>query len=197
MVFKIDIGYKGKTFHLEVEAEALNGKKIGEKIDGVDIKSELTGAEFEITGASDTAGFPASADVEGTGLSKKLLTEGFAMKHKHKQKKTSNPKLVKGLRLRRTLRGNTISSDISQVNLKLTKEGAKPLLELLGLKDKAEKKEEKSAEQIQTEMKEMMEKAKTEEPAEAKKEEKPVEKPKAEEKPAEKLKDEKPAEKTA
>lgn len=162
MGFKLDIGYKGRTYHLEVDAEGLLGKKLGDKVSGSDIKPELEGAEFEITGASDNAGFPASADVDGTGLNRALLTEGFAMKHKHKQKKTSNPKPVKGLRLRRTLRGSTISDDISQINLKLIKEGSKPLPALLGVEEGTKKKEEAetTAEDIQKQMEEMKAKAK-------------------------------------
>ncbi|MFC1686000.1 S6e family ribosomal protein [Nanoarchaeota archaeon] len=183
MVFKLDIGYKGKTFHVEAEAEALIGKKLGETVKGEDLKPELAGTEFEITGASDGSGFPASDDLEGTGLNKELLTEGFAMKHVHKQKKTSNPKPKKGLRLRRTLRGSTISADIVQINLKLTKEGDKPLPAMLGIEEKKkEEVKEKSAEEIQKEMEEM--KANMAK-AESKPEEKPAEKP-AEEKPAEK-----------
>ena len=171
MAFKFDIGYKGKTYHLEADADSLVGKKLGDTVSGTDINSDLNGAEFQITGASDIAGFPASEDVEGTGLKRVLLTEGFGMKKKHKKKKTSNPKLVKGLRLRRTLRGNTISSEIVQINLKLTKEGSKPLPVLLGKegevsKEGGKKKEavgEKSAEETQKEMQEMMAKAKAKE----------------------------------
>lgn len=156
MVFKLDIGYKGKTYHVDAEASALLGKKLGDTVSGTDLKPELEGTEFLITGASDGSGFPASESVDGTGLSKKLLTEGFGMKRVHKQKKTSNPKPKKGLRLRRTLRGNTISEDIVQVNLKLTKEGSKPLPALLGIKEKTkEDDKEKSAEDIQKEMAEM------------------------------------------
>ena len=57
MVFKINIAEKGKTFKVEVDTEALIGKKIGDKIDGKDIKNELEGYELEITGSSDKAGF--------------------------------------------------------------------------------------------------------------------------------------------
>jgi len=203
MVFKFDIGYKGKTFHLETEAESLISKKIGDAVSGEEISKELEGAEFVITGASDKAGFPASAGIEGIGLNRALLTKGFAMKKVHKQKKTSNPKPKDGLRLRRSLRGETISEDIVQINLKLTKDGAKPLSTILGKDEKeGEKKGEKSAEELQAEMKEMMEKAKggdkpAEVPkAEEKKEEKPVEEKKEEPaKEAEKSVEEEPAEK--
>lgn len=156
MVFKLDIGYKGKTYHVEAEASALVGKKLGDTVSGTDLKPELEGTEFIITGASDVSGFPASENVEGTGLSGELLTRGFGMKHIHKQKKTSNPTPKKGLRLRRTIRGSTIGEDISQVNLKLTKEGSKPLPALLGIEEKKkEDSKEKSAEDIQKEMAEM------------------------------------------
>ena len=70
-------------------------------------------------------------------LKRALIKKGFGLKKKHKKKKTSNPTLVKGLRLRRSLRGNTISSDIVQINLKLIKEGDKPLPALLGKEEKA------------------------------------------------------------
>jgi hypothetical protein len=36
----------------------------------------------------------------------------------------------KGLRLRKTVRGNTISNDIIQINLKITKEGSKKLSDI-------------------------------------------------------------------
>jgi len=143
MVFKLDISHKGKTYHIDSESEAFMGKKIGDMISGEEIKKELEGAEFTITGASDKAGFPAYSKVEGTGLKRVLLTKGFGLKKKHKKKKTSDPTLVKGIRMRRTLRANTISADIVQINLKMTKEGPKSLAEMLG---KAEKAEEKAAE---------------------------------------------------
>ncbi len=136
MAFKVDIGYRGKTYHLDVPGEELVGKKIGDTVSGSDIAKELSGAEFVITGASDKAGLPASKMVEGTGLKRVLLKKGFALHKRHKKKKTSNPKLVKGVRQRRSLRGSTISSDIVQINLKLTKEGEKPLPALLGKEEK-------------------------------------------------------------
>jgi small subunit ribosomal protein S6e len=52
-----------------------------------------------------------------------------------------HPKL-KGQRKRKTVRGDTISEDIVQVNCKVVKKGEKPLEELVPTKPK-EKKEEK------------------------------------------------------
>ena len=126
----------------------------------VEVGTIIVSTGFEI--------FDALRDVEGTGLSRELLTEGFGMHAKHKLKKTSNPKPRDGLRLRRTLRGSTISAEIVQINLKLTKEGDKPLPALLGIEETEGKKKEggeKSAEDIQKEMQEMMAKAKEEKAA--------------------------------
>ena len=143
MVFKLDLTYKGKTVHLDAEAEALVGKKIGDIVSGEDIKKDLEGAEFMITGASDKAGFPSYSKVEGTGLKRVLLKKGFCLHKRHKKKKTATGRLMDGVRMRRTVRANTISSDIVQINLKMTKEGPKSLAAMLG---KEEKPAEKPAE---------------------------------------------------
>jgi len=156
MPFKINISDKEKTFKLEADTEFLIGKKIGEKIDGKEVKSELEGYELEIMGTSDKAGFPGMKEVEGSGLKKVLLTKGFSMKNKRK-----------GLRKRKTVRGNAISKNTIQINMKVIKQGSKKLEEIFPKEKKPEE-------------------TKTEESAEekAKKQEKKVEeeKPKTEEK---------------
>ena len=133
MAFKINISEKtGRTFHLDAESEELMGKKLHEKILGKDISPDLDGYEFEITGASDKAGFTAMKNVEGFGLKRVLLGYGKGMKkrsRKEGKKKRGNLK-PEGLRLRKTVRGNTISEDIIQVNLKVLKEGSKKLIEV-------------------------------------------------------------------
>jgi len=142
MAFKFDIGdvKHKKTYHLEAEAESLIGMKIGDKVNGGEIKPELEGLEFEITGMSDKAGFPSLKKAEGMGLKRVLLKKGFAMHKLKKKKKTADRKDIgKGLRLRRTVRGNTISSDIVQINLKVVK-SEKPLGILLGKEVEAEEK---------------------------------------------------------
>ena len=132
MPFKINIGKKdGKTFKLEADTESIVGKKLGEKIEGSDLKPELAGYDLEICGMSDKAGFPSLKEVEGQGLKRLLLTKGKAMR-------TSRPK---GLRLKKTIRGNTISKDIVQINLKVLKEGSKKLEEIFPEQNKP--KEEK------------------------------------------------------
>jgi small subunit ribosomal protein S6e len=137
MPFKVNIGEKkGHTFRLETEAEALIGRKIGEKINGDEIKPELSGYELEIMGTSDMAGFPGFKEVEGTSLKRIILTYGKGMK-------TRKPH---GLRLKKTVHGNTISKDTSQINLKVVKEGGKKLEEIFPEQIKA--KEEKKTEQV-------------------------------------------------
>ena len=128
MAFKFEIGDKGKTYHYEAEAGELVGMKLGDKIQGQLIGGQFAGYEFEITGASDNAGFPCRKDVEGPMRKRVSLKYGVGMRE-------SKPKNVK---FKKTVHGNTISEDIVQINLKVVKEGAKKLVELI---PKVEKKE--------------------------------------------------------
>ncbi len=150
-MFKINIAEKnGKTYHLETESEELMEKELHSKIDGQDVSNELGGYEFEITGASDTAGFTALEEVEGTGLKKVLLGYGKGMHRRPKRegkKKVSNFK-PKGLRMRKTVRGRVISPAIVQINLKVLKEGNKKLADIFPEQNqpKEKKAEEKPAE---------------------------------------------------
>ena len=139
-MFKFNISEKGKSYKLEAESEEILGKKIGEKVKGEEISSQLAGYELEITGTSDKAGFPGFKQVEGIGLKKQLLTYGKGMHKKPKGLSKKPGKKPKGLRLRKTVRGNTISSEIAQIDLKVLKQGNKKLEEIF-------KKEEKLAEE--------------------------------------------------
>jgi len=163
MVFKINISDKGKTYKVEIEDEILVGKKIGNKIKGEIIQPDLEGYTLEITGTSDKAGFPGFKEVEGTGLSRQLLTYGKGMHKKPKGLSKKPNKKPKGLRLRKTVRGNTISQDIVQINLKVLKAGNKKLEEIFKPKS-----EEKPAE-------ESKEQPSEEKSAQTQQEEKPVE----------------------
>jgi small subunit ribosomal protein S6e len=142
-MFKLDIGdpKSKRTVHLETAGEAFLGRKIGDKIEGKEIPEvkEFDDYEFILTGASTKAGLPALANVETVGLKRVLLTRGKALKAKK----------PKGLRKKRTVHGNTISEDIMQINLKVSKEGAKPFTEIFKKPEEAkpevkveEKKEE-------------------------------------------------------
>ena len=127
MPFKINISDKGKTHKLETESEVLVGKKIGETIQGKDIASDLEGYELEITGTSDKSGFPGFKGLEGNAFHRKLLTYGSGMK-----------KRKKGLRLRKTLRGEEISLKTSQINTKVLKQGSKKFEDLIKKEEKTE-----------------------------------------------------------
>lgn len=149
MPFKINIGTKeGKTFKLEADAPALEGKELGQTIKGEDISPDFSGYEFEIKGASDKSGFTAMQDVEGFALKRVLLDYGKGMHKKPKGDKKKGSKPL-GLRLRKTVRGKVLSSSISQINLKLIKEGSKKLTEMFPDQNKAPEPEvpEKSSEQ--------------------------------------------------
>ena len=138
MVFKINIGTKsGKTYKLETEAKGVEGKELHQKILGkdLDLASELKSLEdyeFEITGASDKAGFTALESIPGTGLGRALLSyeKGMKKRPRREGKRKRSDYTPKGLRLRKTVRGRVISPDIVQINLKIIKEGKKPLEEI-------------------------------------------------------------------
>jgi len=140
MPIKLDIGdpKSKRTVHLDSNSDAFFGRKIGEKIEGIAIPevADLKDYEFVITGASDKAGFPALAQVEGVGRKRILLTRGKGMR-------TKKPH---GLRLRKLVRGNTIAEDIIQINLKVSKHGTKPFEEIFGKKEKVEAKLEEKKE---------------------------------------------------
>ncbi|MBD3361826.1 30S ribosomal protein S6e [Candidatus Woesearchaeota archaeon] len=120
VTFKVVIGTKdGKCVQKEVgepDSKSLIGKKVGDTIKGESFG--LTGYEFLITGGSDYAGFPMRKDIPGQGRKRILAITGVGMK-----------KARKGQRQRKTVCGNTIHSNISQINLKITQEGKNPLTE--------------------------------------------------------------------
>lgn len=124
MVFKINVSHKGKTLKLETENEALVGKKIGESLKGKEISEDLDGYDLKITGTSDDAGFAGKQGLEGIRYHRVLLSKGFAMHDKRK-----------GVRLRKTLRGEEISLKTIQINTIVVKEGKKKFVELLPKKE--------------------------------------------------------------
>ena len=110
----------GKAIQLEIDAEkfrGLIGKKIGDTIPGTILGYDAN-YEFKITGGSDKDGFPMRKDIHGSARMKVLLKGGTGYKPKRK-----------GLRRRKTVRGNTISEDIVQVNMVIVKYGSKPIIE--------------------------------------------------------------------
>ena len=135
MPYKINIGNNGKTWKIESSSESFIGMRLGDKVDGNELSADLADYEFEIAGASDKAGFPSMKDVEGQALRGVLLKKGWGMH-------TSRPK---GLRLRKTVRGNLISIDIVQLNLKVIKAGAKSFEEIFPQQNQPKAPKEKVA----------------------------------------------------
>ncbi len=114
MPSKIVIGHKGKALQKDVDESLLVGRKIGDKVSGSEVGFE--GYDFEITGGSDNCGFPMRKDVEGVNRKRILSVQGIGVKKVHK-----------GLRIRKSVAGNTVHSKTAQVNLKVVKEGSAPL----------------------------------------------------------------------
>ena len=132
--FKINIAWeKGKTFKLESDNESFIGKKIGDVFGGSEVSGDLSGYTLKITGTSDKSGFAGKSDEQGPGLRKVMLKKG---KFFHKVKN-------KGVRKKKSVRGNEISSATVQINTIVVKPGNKRLEEIFGEK-KEESKEEKA-----------------------------------------------------
>ena len=126
---KIVIGEKGKSYNKTLTNEESNfllTKKIRDKVEGGHIG--LKGYELEVTGGSDKEGFPMRHDIEGIGRKKIFLTKGNVGTRINK----------KGVRIRKSISGNTVSQLTSQVNLKVIKAGSKSLDEIFGKTTKAE-----------------------------------------------------------
>lgn len=122
-----------KSIQLEVDqgkAAGVIGKKIGEEFDGDVIG--LVGYKLQITGGTDKDGIPMLPNVPGQVKKRVLLigAPGFYPK-------------IKGQRKRKTVRGNTISADMVQINTKITKKGEKSLEELAPKKAEAKTEEKK------------------------------------------------------
>ncbi len=153
MVFKINVSHNGKTAKFETENEELVGKSIGDKIAGKMIGVGLEGYELEITGTSDKAGFAGLPDESGPGLRRVLLTYGRGLHKRPKgiKKKGDKPS---GLRYRKTVRGNEISEDTIQINIKVLKEGGKEFEDLVVKKEEV-KESETPKEEAKAEVKEI------------------------------------------
>ncbi len=99
------------------EAERLIGKRIGDEIPASELGLNLTeifgeeipgDAKLRITGGTDKDGFAMRPDVHGPRRVKILVSRGPGFRPKER-----------GERRKKTVRGNTISPEIVQVNMKL------------------------------------------------------------------------------
>ena len=104
----------GKAISKEVkdaQAQPFLGLRIGDTLDASVIG--LNG-KMKITGGSDRSGVPMRYDVHGSVRKYVLLTKGIGLR-----------KARKGERIRKLVRGNTISDEIYQINVVLL-EGSLP-----------------------------------------------------------------------
>jgi len=107
----------GKTYQTVVtghHANSLIGRKIGDEFDGIFVG--LPGYKLLILGGSDTSGFPMKPEIPGSRRRRILLSKSIGFKPtKHGQRK------------KKMIRGNTISAEMIQINMKITAFGSKPL----------------------------------------------------------------------
>jgi small subunit ribosomal protein S6e len=105
----------GKSKTLEVEgarAVPLVGRKLGEVIDGAAVG--MSSHKLQITGGSDKDGFPMRPNAHGGVRISVILSEGVGFRSNRA-----------GERQRKTLRGNVITEDIVQINMKIVEKPEK------------------------------------------------------------------------
>ena len=125
MAFKLVISEGAKSHQVEVDAaqsKKLNGLTIGDEIDASLVG--LDGYKLKITGGSDKNGFPMKKDVSGQRKIRSLLSGGLGFEPRRD-----------GQRRRKTIRGNTVSDNIVQINTIVTEKGSKSIDELLGAEE--------------------------------------------------------------
>ena len=118
----------GKTAQAEVPKDResqLIGRKMGEHLDGAIVG--LDGFKLKVTGLSDSSGSPSRKEIDGTRKAAPLLSYGTGMRRRGK-----------GLRDRRTVRGNIISNDTVQINTVIEEYGSKAVEELFKPREKKE-----------------------------------------------------------
>lgn len=111
----------GKSYQVAVSghhANSLIGRKIGDVVDGIFVG--LPGYKLMITGGSDKDGFPMRRDLPGPRRSKILMSKGVGFNTAEK-----------GLRAKKMVRGNTISPETIQINMKVKAQGSKSIEDLM------------------------------------------------------------------
>jgi len=118
----------GKSKALEMEetrSALLIGRRLGEVIDGSGVG--MSGYKLQITGGSDKDGFPMRPDVHGGVRVNVIVGEGIGFRPS-----------TRAERRRKALRGNVITEDIIQVNMKIFEKPKKAEKEKETAEDKAQ-----------------------------------------------------------
>jgi small subunit ribosomal protein S6e len=129
----------GKSQVVELEgsrAAPLIGRRLGEAMDGTIIGQ--SGSKLQITGGCDKDGFPMRPDIHGGVRANTILSGGVGF---HPTRK--------GERQRKTVRGNIITEEIVQINMKALEKSQKKAEKT----EKAEKMEPKKEPIKETEQK--------------------------------------------
>jgi len=133
---------KSKVVELEgARAVPLIGKRLGETIDGAVVG--MSGLKLQVRGGSDTDGFPMHPNIHGGVRVNIIVSKGVGF---HPQRE--------GERQRKTLRGNVITEEIVQVNMKVLEKPKKverPKREKKAKTEAAVEKKEAESEPKQTE----------------------------------------------
>jgi small subunit ribosomal protein S6e len=114
-----------QAYQITVTGAAANkiiGKNIGETISG-DVAG-LSGYTLKLTGGTDKDGFPMRPDLPGPARKKILAAGGVGFHSK-----------ADGVRMRKTMRGREISSEVTQINAVIVEYGQKPLEEIFPEKE--------------------------------------------------------------
>ena len=122
-----DLGTSETVELEETRTVPLIGRRVGEVLDGAIVG--LSGHKVQITGGSDKDGFPMRPSVHGGVRRKVILGGGVGF----------NPK-DEGQRRRKMVRGNVITDEIVQINMKIM-EKPKKAKEEKKTKEKTPKKE--------------------------------------------------------
>ncbi len=104
---------KGLSKQIEIDEKKFHfeGMKIGDIIKGGLIG--FPNYEFQITGGSDSSGFPMRKDVHGP-VKKRILVSKRGIGYKP---------IRKGEKKKRTIRGNEITHNMTLINMKIVKYG--------------------------------------------------------------------------
>ncbi len=115
-----------KAYQFTSDQSSFIGKRIGDKVQLDSLG--LSGYEGEIRGGSDKQGFPMKPSLDGTMRKKILMGKGIGLR-----------KTEKGERTRKNVRGNNISSEIEQINVKIIKQGSVSIEEVAPKKEEEKK----------------------------------------------------------
>lgn len=110
----------GNSYQKKVDGQHANriiGKAIGDEVDGIFVG--LPGYKLKITGGSDIDGFPMKKNIPGTVRKKVLGKDGVGFRSQKK-----------GVKKKKTLRGNTVSDLLNQINMKVIDHGPKDIPKL-------------------------------------------------------------------